>query len=121
MEKIVRRPYQYVIDVVLTASQEQEPNFRVDGNRDFIVTKIYGTQTSTYTVQFRDSGFNRAWSDMPINNVNIVGTVNLPFELPLQRRIPANSSVYYKIRDTSVAGNTIQIILAGYELYKIQI
>jgi hypothetical protein len=118
LPKWITKPYVYVLDISRSANQQLEENIRIDSNRDFVVTKIFGTQTSTYTIQLRDSGSGRKWSDNAINNANIVGTVNLPHIVPLPRRVKADSTIYFNVTDTSGSTNTIQIILFGYKIYK---
>ena len=85
---------------------------------DFVVTDISGNKTGAYQVQFRDSGTGRHWSEAYIDDLNIVGIAERPFILPIPRRILKGKTLYFKIKDTSVAGNTIQILLNGYKIYK---
>jgi hypothetical protein len=108
--------YVYVIDATRTANQTIEENIKISTANHFVVTHIVGNSTGIYQVQFRDSGTNKHWQEGLMNNVNVVGSAQLPFELPHPRFVRAGATLYYNVKDTSGSGNTIQICLIGYEL-----
>ena len=115
----MKRFKQYVIETTLVASATTpaNSNIKIDLGRDFYCTEISGNATSaSYTLRLRDSGTRNFWFDSVVNSANMVGINTLPLKLPVPKSLKGDSTLFYEITDTSVAGNTVHIVLSGYEI-----
>ena len=111
-------PYFYVVNRVLTASQRITDVLRIDARADFKWVWAMATQTGTFRTRIKDSS-GRNYDNAPVNNANQWGTAQLPLAFIVPVRLLAQSSLEFELEDTSVAGNTVQLVLAGYELIPI--
>lgn len=91
--------------------------FNVQGDSDFLLTKLTATSTGTFRFQISDLACGWNYSDNFINNVNGFGTAQQPAILLHPQLILANSSIQVQLVDTSGAGNTIQLVLEGVKLF----
>ena len=116
----IRVPFSYVIDEVLTASQRLGRALQFDRDAPFELVWLVATQTGIFTSQFTDGATGRQLDNGAVNNANRFGTVQLPFPLVEPYIWAPGASLNYILVDTSVAGNTIQIVLIGYKLFPSQ-
>jgi len=92
---------------------------QIDNDSDFLCDRIIGSRTGAYNAYLKDNFSARLLSpsqNVPIADVNFVGTAQLPYWLPKPWLIKRTSTVQGFFTDTSGAGNTIQLILAGYKV-----
>lgn len=100
----------FSFDKVLTASQElKDQNQFFADDCEVEVLALHGTQTGAYQLQLQDPG-GRWISSSYINNVNCVGNAASPFVLPRSILVPPKAKIGINIKDTSAAGNTIQLV-----------
>lgn len=116
----IRVPFDYVIDEVLTAAQRLPRALQFDRDAPFEWIWLVATQTGTFTSQFTDGATGRQLDNLAVNNANRFGTAQLPFPLVEPYIWAPGASLNYILVDTSVAGNTIQIVLRGYKLFPSQ-
>ena len=110
-------PASYAYQVTLTADQDLPDQSQLfDGDSWFYWTEIYGSATSTYSIQFRlPSG--RWMSSAKINNANQVGTAQFPVFLDPLVKVRPNGRIGINIKDTSSAENTVELIFGGYKIF----
>ena len=107
--------YSYVTDVTLTASQRKPASFQLNAGGDFVARNLIASQTGIFQDRISDSGGTRGdWDDNLINNANLFGTASYPGEIH-PRKIRANATLTHDVKDTSVAGNTLQLVIEGYQ------
>ena len=117
-------PFSYVINptsqgqTYVAASSQVQGALQIDPKADFRLRKIIFTSTGAFTVQFTDSS-GRTWQNLPINSANFGGTAQLPFWVTAPIVLAARTVLNWVVVDTSTANNTIQITLAGEDLYPI--
>lgn len=100
----------YAFDKVLTANQElkDQSQFFAD-DVPVEVLALHGTSTGSYQLQLQDPG-GRWISTSYINSANIVGSAASPFVLPRSILVPPKAKLGINIKDTSGAGNTVQLV-----------
>lgn len=120
---VTRRLYFYLVNVVLAASTGAgvagaplATQLNIDSRAPFEVYGITGNSTGAFDIQITDST-SRQWQNNPVNNVNMVGTAQQLFPLPVPAVLAASASLNITLRDLSGAGNTVQLVFCGYELY----
>jgi hypothetical protein len=97
-------------DKTLLAAQEfKDQSLFFADDCDVEILALHGTQTGAYQLQLQDPS-GRWISSSYINNTNCVGTAASPFVLPRSLVIPAKAKLGINIKDTSAAGNTVQLI-----------
>jgi len=104
--------FKLVFNVVL---QEDDafPDLRIPipTEGDVLVTDVYGTSTGAYSIQFFDSN-ERPMSSAQINNVNAIGTAQLP--VPYGGiTYPRSGQVRVAVTNLLAGVNTLQLILSG--------
>lgn len=116
-QELHTEPASYAYQVALTADQDLPDQSQLfDGDSWFYWTEIYGSATSTYTIQFRlPSG--RWMSSAKINNANQVGTAQFPVFLDPLVKVRPNGRIGINIKDTSSAPNTVELIFGGYKIF----
>jgi len=114
----VERAFDYVYQVTLTANQSlADQALTINGDADFLVQAICGTQTGAYSIRLRDSqGYYL--SSAQIHNANLVGSRQWPVPMFPALLIPKSGKIGIDISDLSGAGNTVEIIFIGVKLYK---
>lgn len=113
---VTRRLYFYVFNQTLTSGQNLSGQLNIDSRAPFECYALTGNSTGAYTIQIQDTT-GRYWQNLAVNNVNMIGTAQQLFPLPVPLVLPASASLNITLIDTSLAGNTIQIVFCGYELY----
>jgi hypothetical protein len=112
-------PFWYlIIPTSLTALQAGViASVTIDNDADFEWRWIIGSSTGSYTVQLTDRFTARPLQSAAVNNVNIVGTAQLPFILPKPYILRRTSTIQASFTDTSGGmSNAIQFALVGYKL-----
>ncbi len=118
----LRLPFWYIIAptsaglAFVSASAAVTGSLQIDSRADFEWIWCSSTQTGTFTDELIDTS-GRPYQNLAVNNANRWGTIQLPMALIVPVILPARSQINWKVTDTSVASNTIQLALAGYELY----
>jgi len=125
--------YIYSFDVTVTAGATATSSLSIEADSDFILTKLsyFATDNAgtsvTYntrivplvTVQLRDtaSGRNLFDSEQPI--ANLFGSGEIPFIMPLQTTIRANSNVRASFTSLEASNDRrIFLSLIGFKLYR---
>jgi hypothetical protein len=117
-QKVYRVFFDYVFpQTVLLANAVGNAVLQIQFDSDFEWIWIVGSSTGTYTIQINDSSTGRNLSNSPVNNVNFVGTAQLPFPLVEPYLLARSTTITAAITDTSNAGNTIQLVFRGYKLF----
>ena len=112
-------PGDLVLDKVLTANQEAlRQAVQVDEDSDFLLLALVGNSTSTYNIVLYQAN-NRAVNSAYAKNTNYVGSANFPVPLLKELYYPAGASIRVDVKDTSGAGNTIQLIFKGIRRYRL--
>lgn len=112
-------PFWYTIQpaAALTALQlGVVASVQIDNDADFEWRWLIANSTGSFSVTLLDKYTSRPLSTVPINNVNLFGTAQLPFILPKPYTLRRNSTMQATLNDTSNAGNTIQLCLVGYKV-----
>lgn len=108
----------YVLDVTLTANQNAPRQVvQIDGDSDFIMAALAGSQTGDYSVVIRHAN-GRPIQSAPALNTNIIGTAQEPSPLLAESLYPSASNILVDVVDLSGAGNVIQIIFKGIRRYR---
>ena len=107
-------------DVVLTAAQEKTNQGRLtEGDGDFVLTGLAGTQTGAYQIRIKTPS-GRYFPIAYTNNQNIIGTAQFPVPVEPGITFKAGELISLDIKDTSGAGNTVQIVFIGKKLLKVR-
>lgn len=117
-EQYFEEPTMLPYDVVLTSGQEKTNQGRLtEGDGDFVLQGICGTQTGSYQIRLRlPSG--RYFPIAYTNNANIVGTAQFPVPVEPGITFKAGELIALDIKDTSGADNTVQLCFIGKKLLK---
>lgn len=122
-------PFWYPINVTLTANQSGiSGNVTTDNDADFELRELIASSTGAFQIQLIDRFTSRPLLPQNltdnagnqvfgVNSVNIFGTAQLPFILPIPYILLRASTVAGLFKDLSGAGNTIQVILWGYKKF----
>ncbi len=117
---VTRRLYFYVFNgpaAGMGALAQFQGQLNIDSRAPFECYAITGNRTGAYTLQITDQT-GRTWQNLPINDVNAVGTAQQLFPLPVPIVMAASASMGITLVDTSGGGaNIVQLVLCGYELY----
>ena len=108
--------YAYVFDKIIASVSLTKDNMKIDSGHDFVVTHILGDSTALFYVQIYDSVGNKNWFEANINSTNLLGTAQYPNKLSKPKFLRAGSTVYFLLYGSGAGANTIQIVLAGYEM-----
>jgi hypothetical protein len=122
-------PFWYLINVTLTANQSGiAGNVTTDNDADFELRELIATSTGSFQIQLVDRFTSRPLIPQNltdnlgnivfgVNSASIFGTGQLPFILPIPYILLRQSTVAGLFKDTSGAGNTIQLALWGYKKF----
>lgn len=122
-------PFWYPINVTLTANQSGiAGNVTTDNDADFELRELIASSTGAFQIQLVDRFTSRPLLPanltdnlnnqvFGVNSVNLFGTAQLPFILPIPYILLRQSTVAGSFKDLSGAGNTIQVILWGYKKF----
>jgi hypothetical protein len=119
-QQLTRVPFDLVFpNVVLTALQQNVAgNQQMDQDADFEWIETVSSQTGIYSVTLFDASTGRPLSPSAVNSENFAGTAQLPHVLVEPYVIPRAATIRGQWNDRSNAGNTIQLVLRGYKLYR---
>lgn len=108
------------LNVTLTASQEKlNQGTLTDGDGDFVLLGLAGTQTGAYSIRFRlPSG--RYWPTAYAKNANVIGTAQFPVPIEPGLVYKAGEMISVDIKDESGAGNTVQLVFIGKKLLRLR-
>lgn len=109
-----------VLNVTLTANQELLDNsVFVWADSDFELVSLIGTQTGNYDIKLRLPR-GKYLPDQYCKHTALVGAN--PFPLPIEPTLiyPSGSKISFDLKDTSAAGNTVQIILKGRRIFRVR-
>lgn len=114
---VTRRLYFYAVNAVIAvASANLNVQLNIDSRAPFECYALTGNRTGSYNLQITDQT-GRTWQNAAVNDVNMVGTAQQLFPLPVPVVFAASASLTLLFTDTSAAPNTIQLVFCGYELY----
>lgn len=116
-QEVLRVPFKYVLNQVLTALQDFNGAIQIQQDADFEWVFNIANQTGTFQIQITDLATGRVLMNAPVNNANYFGTAQLPFPNLEPYVFARSSSIGVRLIDTSNAGNTIQIVFSGYKLF----
>lgn len=100
-----------------TALQSQDLTVNMLPDSYMVIKKLVAVSSGSFTIQMYDGSTGRLLQAFPVNNVNVLGTIQLPNLLLDPIVLPPSSALVLKIVDTSNAANTIQVSLVGYRHY----
>lgn len=109
--------FSYSVTAVLGANASAVGAINIQGDSDFLITKITGRQTGTYRLRITDTACGWQFSDDFVDNANLVGTAQQPNVLLHPQLVLANSALLIDFLDTSAAGNTVEIVIEGVKLF----
>lgn len=111
--------FDYLLDVVLTASQALSTQVSINNDSDFVWRAVVNaTSTGLFSVRFSDSDFYFL-SNAPIVSTNLQGDAASPYPILPEIVIPSGGRIGVDITDLSVAGNTIQLLFRGVKRYAV--
>lgn len=121
-------PFWYPINLALAASAQSVGTVTMDNDADFELREIIASSTGAFQIQITDRYTSRPMMpfNVPnnaganvfgINNVNLFGTAQLPFILPIPYTLLRTSTLAVTVLDTSAAPNTIQLAFWGYKKF----
>lgn len=127
-QDILRVPETYVLDAVLTALQSLPFTIQIQQKADFEWVNRIASSTGRFRVSIQDgaTGRNLITNNPPpgiavppnsVNDQNYFGTAQLPNPLLQPYVFARSTSINITITDISNAGNTIQIVFDGFDLY----
>lgn len=114
-----RRYFIYLLDKVLTASQDVSVTLNIQARAAFEWIWLAASKTGAFQTRISDSSGREFDSDL-VNDVNQWGTAQLPFALVVPHLLRAQTNLSFRLKDTSAAANTVQLALIGYELYPVE-
>lgn len=103
--------------VTLAANGSSEISIPIPSSYDFIVKKISGKQTGTYSLKIISTGDEFPFSNKALHSTAFVGNGNIPYELPQPFLLKKRGGLRIEVADLSGAQNTIQIQLHGFAVY----
>lgn len=123
-QEILRVPDCYVLDAVLTALQSLSFTIQIQQKADFEWVQRIASSTGRFKVQIVDAATGRnlitnasTANANTANDQNYFGTAQLPNPLLQPYVFARSSSIQVTLTDTSNAGNTIQVVFDGFDLY----
>lgn len=124
-QDILRVPETYVLDAVLTALATLNFTIQIQQKADFEWVQRIASSTGRFKVNIKDAATGRTLitnssngtNPDTVNDQNYFGTAQLPNPLLQPYVFARSSSISVTLTDTSNAGNTIQIVFDGFDLY----
>lgn len=111
--------YSYRISKTLTALQSNAPvSITTESDSWFLVERMYALNTGDFKTWINDSALNYNWSNLPVHNYNMFGTVEFPAELCDPIPLAPSTEITARLTDLSNLPNTIEIVLEGYRSYQ---
>lgn len=117
-EGFVDLPFNYIYNVVLTASQVLNNEVvSIFTEADFAWRGLIFSATGLFSVQFQD-GQGYYLSAGQMFSTNMPNTPGNPWPVFSEVLYPAGGRIYLNITDLSVATNTIQLLFVGVNRYR---
>lgn len=108
-----------ILDVTLTANQEKlGQGVFIEADSDFRLEAISGSATGAYQLRIQTPS-GRYWPQTYGNSANLVGSAGFPVPIEPPMVFPAGAKISIDIKDTSGAGNTVQLVFRGARLFKV--
>jgi len=104
--------------ITLAANGSSEISIPVPSSYDFVISGISGHSTSTYSAKLSSVGDTFPFSNNSLHSSAFIGTGNIPYEFPYPFMVKKRGGLRVEVADLSGAGNTIQIQIHGYAIYK---
>ena len=112
----------------LNANTTQNVNVPIQADSDFMLTGLSGSVKTAATaetviaapavlVRIEVTGTGRNLMDRPVPWVNLVGTAERPFLMPVPHTVKANSTILVALTELSGNNRTIRVALLGYKLF----
>lgn len=110
--------FAYSILSVIGANATGVGAVNIQGDSDFLITKITGRSTSpSYRLRITDTACGWQFSDDFVDSANLVGTAQQPNVLLHPQLVLANSALLVDFQDTSGSENTIELVVEGVKLF----
>lgn len=115
--QFTERPFDHAYQVSLTANQSlKDQTISMNGDAEFIVLALCGTQTGAYSIRLRDAeGYYL--SSAPILNSNLVGTRQLPAIVFPELVIPRNGKISIDIENETGSTNEVELVFMGLKRF----
>ena len=112
--------FQYVVNAVCLASGTNTGNlvFATDSDFEFCHIASQSTGSFTYLITDNGTGRNLANAAVPNSIINAANFLGLPLTCGRYMVVPAGSIWTVLFQDTSVAGNTINLVLSGFKMQR---
>lgn len=110
----------FVLDVTLTSNEEKrEQGVFIDGDGDFVCQSIAATQTGNFSIRLKSPN-GRYFPQEYAKHSNIVGAGAFPMPIEPPFVFPSGARIACDVKDTSGAGNTLQIVFKGVKRYRVR-
>lgn len=119
------RPYWYVFDLALGASQTLEGRAACPSDFQLLAITLSATvdeaghqipaPTPACRVQIFDGKRKKRFSALGINDVNLAGTAQAPFILRRPYRFHAGGVILLRAQNLTTVANTVQVVLYGVQ------
>lgn len=109
--------FAYSVPLTLAANGSSIGIINIQGDSDFLITKITGNRTGAYRLQIADLSCGWTFSDQQVADADLVGTAQQPNVLLHPQLALANSSLQVQASDVSGNTNTIEIVIEGVKLF----
>jgi len=113
-------PFTYGIKETIGASSTVSSRIEIDSDSHFIVKKITGISTATYSylVQVKEGGTDRDWFNTPIHWDNIIGNGQFANNLSANRFLLRGSVLIFQLQNLLASSKTAEINIIGEKLYE---
>ena len=112
-----RETFIYSDTVAVPASGVVPLNLSIHQDAHFVCYGITATMDGDATIQIRDGGSDRSWSDRAMRIRNMTGSGRFPHLLEAPRMCYRNTAITVTLADLSGSANNIRIHLIGEKLY----
>ena len=107
--------FAYAVDVALLANAAQQAKISVT-DKSFRAMFLTAKSTGTFTSRLLDGKNKRPFANQELQNVNVWGTAQNLFPLPIPYEFAVRDQILIDVTDTSGAGNTINFTIHGTEI-----
>ena len=111
-----RETFIYTDTVSIPANGVAPMNFTISGAH-FVVYAVTATMDGDATIQIKDGGTDRNWTDRAMRIKNFVGSARFPHILEAPRMSYKNTAITCTLADLSGRTNNIRIHLIGEKLF----
>jgi hypothetical protein len=92
----------------------------IQADADFVLTYITAAPvptTNTFLIQVTDQGSQRKLSNNPIHMLDLCGTAQRPYILPMPHRFPRNGAILLDFTNLGANLDTTRVDLHGYKIW----